>query len=65
MVKKLVIQSLTEEDNTKRSFWLKINYTDIYEVFTQFQEFIKSEYVSRINIFIIYLCNYIITNYFV
>lgn len=51
MLKKLVVQSLVEVENTQRSYWLKLNYTDIYDVYTQFQVFIKSEYVLKITNF--------------
>lgn len=67
MVKKLVVQSLVETENTQRSYWLKLNYTDIYDVYTQFQVFIKSEYVFffflilLIIIFFLYRYNLIIT----
>lgn len=51
LVKKLVVQSLVEIENTQRSCWLKLNYTDIYDVYTQFQVFIKSEISSYEKIF--------------
>lgn len=53
------MQSLVEVENTQRSFWLKLNYTDIYDVYTQFQVFIKSEYVFKIASYFFY--NLIIT----
>ncbi|VVC36857.1 Hypothetical protein CINCED_3A015403 [Cinara cedri] len=43
LVKKLVIQSLEEIENNHRSCWLKMNYTDVYDVYEQFTHFIKSE----------------------
>ncbi|XP_050532964.1 Fanconi anemia group I protein-like isoform X2 [Daktulosphaira vitifoliae] len=51
LIKKLVIQSLEEDENIKRSCWLKINYTNIYDVFEQFQIFIKSEISSYEKVF--------------
>lgn len=43
------MQSLLEVENTHRSSWLTTNnYNDIYDVFTQFQIFIKSEYVYKL-----------------
>jgi len=51
LLKKLVMQSLVEVENTQCSFWLKINYTDIYDVYTQFQLFIKSEISSYEKVF--------------
>lgn len=51
LIKKLVVQSLVEVENTQRSYWLKLNYTDIYDVYTQFQVFIKSEISSYEKIF--------------
>lgn len=60
------MQSLVETENTQRSCWLKLNYTDIYDVYTQFQVFIKSEYVFfflilLLIIFFLYKYNLIIT----
>lgn len=57
------MQSLVEVENTQRSYWLKLNYTDIYDVYTQFQVFIKSEYVYKIYYFF-YCYNLIITVFF-
>uniref|UniRef100_A0A2H8TUM8 Fanconi anemia group I n=1 Tax=Melanaphis sacchari TaxID=742174 RepID=A0A2H8TUM8_9HEMI len=51
LIKKLVVQSLVEVENTKRSYWLKLHYTDIYDVYSQFQIFIKSEISSYEKIF--------------
>lgn len=54
------MQSLVEVENTKRSYWLKFHYTDIYDVYTQFQVFIKSEYVLKISYYFFYYYNLII-----
>jgi len=52
------VQSLVEVENTQRSYWLKLNYTDIYDVYAQFQIFIKSEYVFKItNYYILHFNN--------
>ncbi|XP_050438236.1 Fanconi anemia group I protein-like [Adelges cooleyi] len=51
LVKKLVIQSLEEEENVQRSCWLRINYTNIYDAYEQFQLFIKSEISSYEKVF--------------
>lgn len=42
------MQSLLEVENTQRSCWLRVNFTDINDVYIQFQLFIKSEYVYKI-----------------
>lgn len=44
------MQSLLEVENIHRSCWLSNNNTnDIYDVYAQFQIFIKSEYVHKLN----------------
>lgn len=54
-MKMLVTQLMLQVKNNKRSFWLKINCSNIYDIYTEIQIFINSKYVFKIDNYILKL----------